>query len=59
MFGANGKQMEGLPVDRRGVVGGPGAQLLELDDVGATLLHVAGLEPRRYGYDGRILEFLV
>ena len=30
-----------------------------LDDVGTTLLHLAGLDPERYGYRGKVCEFLL
>jgi uncharacterized protein (DUF1501 family) len=59
-YGRTGRQMQARPVcletgrDRR--VGGA---VLDLDDIGATLLHIAGIAPRPRGYFGRVVEFLV
>ncbi|HEU4536757.1 MAG TPA: DUF1501 domain-containing protein [Polyangiaceae bacterium] len=59
-FGRTGASMEGLRVSRKtGAPGGADASVPTLDDVGATLLTVAGLNPGPYGYDGKALEFLV
>ena len=30
-----------------------------IDDIGTTLLHIAQLNPERYGYSGRVCDFLV
>jgi hypothetical protein len=54
-----GKFMEGLPVSlTTGKPGDPGADHLVLDDVGTTLVHMAGLDPALFGYRGRRLQFL-
>lgn len=54
-----GKFMEGLPVSlKTGMPSDVGATHLVLDDVGTTLLHMAGLDPSLYGYTGRRLRFL-
>ncbi len=59
MFGATGKSMEGLPISFETGLAKSGGNLVTLDDLSATLLEVAGIEPRSYGYTGRQLEFLV
>ena len=60
-FGATGREMEALPIrlkDGHPAAGRDG-DLVHLDDIGSTVLHLAGLDPRRFGYDGRVaLEFL-
>jgi uncharacterized protein (DUF1501 family) len=60
LYGATGRKMEGLPLSlatgRPTVTGG---HLPTLDDVGTTLLHLAGLKPSLYGYNGRVLDFLL
>lgn len=54
-----GKFMEGLPVSlTTGKPGDAGADHLVLDDVGATLVHMAGMNPALYGYNGRRMKFL-
>ena len=57
-YGATGAKMEALPVSPRTGLSKRGGAVLDLDDAGATILHMAGLNPRTYGYMGRILEFL-
>lgn len=58
-FVPTGKMMEGLPVSAEtGKAGDTGAQHVVLDDVGTTLMHIAGLNPTTYGYRGRRLRFL-
>lgn len=57
-FGGTDRRMAAVPVDAASGAVGKGS-LLMLDDVGATLLRIAGLDPERYGYTGRTLEFLV
>jgi uncharacterized protein (DUF1501 family) len=60
VFGTTGKQMQALPVSpKTGRAVGTNGHLVTLDDVGATLLMLAGIEPERYGYDGRRLDFLL
>jgi hypothetical protein len=51
MQGLKVSSKTGLPVD----VGG---EHLVLDDLGTTLLHMAGINPELYGYLGRRLSFL-
>ncbi|MEO8699413.1 MAG: DUF1501 domain-containing protein [Kofleriaceae bacterium] len=59
VFGKTGKQMEGLPISySTGDVAASGRVPL-LDDVGTTLLRLAGMDPERYGYGGRACEFLL
>jgi hypothetical protein len=60
VYGRTGKSMQSLPVSiSTGVPGGPKEQILTLDDLGATVLHIAGLQPGPNGYPGRVLDFLV
>lgn len=58
-FGQTGRQMQALPISlrtgRRAEVGG---DPVILDDVGTTLLHVAGVDPAVHGYAGQRLRFL-
>lgn len=58
-FGRTGPRMEGTPLAYR--TGEPAAagRVPLLDDVGATMLHLAGLDPERYGYRGRVCDFLM
>lgn len=59
-FGRTGAHLQATPVSLRtgrGVTAG--GELLTLDDVGTTLLHLAGLDPAPRGYTGRHLDFLV
>ncbi|TMQ06164.1 MAG: DUF1501 domain-containing protein [Deltaproteobacteria bacterium] len=59
-FGDTGKQLEGLPVSvSTGRAGGGSPEPLRLDDVGATALLLAGIDPEKYGFTGRRLDFLV
>jgi uncharacterized protein (DUF1501 family) len=59
-FGVTNRRMEGLSVSlRNGRDVEPSTPPLVLDDVGTTLLHVAGVDPSPYGYYGRVLDFLV
>lgn len=59
-FGLTGKQMEALPISvtTGGAPKGTG-HILMLDDVGATLLALADIDPQHYGYSGEVLEFLL
>ena len=59
VFGGTDKRMEGVAIQRAsgGLAGGD--HPLVLDDVGATLLVLAGLDPASHGYAGRPLEFLL
>lgn len=57
-FGGTDRRMAATPV--AAATGRPGqGSLLMLDDLGATLLRIAGHDPERYGYTGRTLDFLV
>lgn len=61
VFGQTGHEMEGVPVSV--TTGRPPAKgagrMLVLDDIGTTVLHIAGLAPERHGYTGQVLEFLL
>lgn len=58
-FGRTGRQLEGLSIDYR--TGEPAAagRVPVLDDIGVTVLRLAGLDPELYGYAGRACEFLL
>jgi uncharacterized protein (DUF1501 family) len=57
-FSPTGKMMEGQKVSLdTGMPDANGTNLV-LDDVGATMFHIAGLNPEPYGYVGRRLRFL-
>lgn len=59
-FGKTGAQMEALPISvATGRPAKKGGRRPILDDVGATLLSVAGLQPERFGYNGTVLDFLL
>jgi uncharacterized protein (DUF1501 family) len=59
-YGRTGRRMEGLPVSLATGKDARGGHMVTLDDVGATLLHLGGVEdPRALGYEGAILDFLV
>jgi hypothetical protein len=58
-FGRTGRQMEGLPIAYHNGDPAAAGRVPLLDDVGATMLHLAGLDPERYGYRGKICEFLL
>ncbi|HEX4416933.1 MAG TPA: DUF1501 domain-containing protein [Kofleriaceae bacterium] len=58
-FGQTGRQMEGLPLAYHNGDPAAAGRVPLLDDVGATMLHLAGLDPERYGYRGKICEFLL
>ncbi len=59
-FGETGEMMEGLPVSSlTGRCDGASRRVPVLDDVGTTLLHLAGLDPTRYGYTGQVLKCLL
>ena len=60
-FGQTGDEMEAHPISLasgRTPHRGNGRELI-LDDVGATLMVLAGLDPQRYGYSGAVLDFLL
>lgn len=57
-FGVTGREMEALPISfDRGTPQPTGSRML-LDDFGATVLRVAGIEPEKYGLSGHELRFL-
>ena len=57
-FGGTDREMASLPVDpATGQVAKVGMEV-DLDDVGTTLVQLCGVDPRRFGYSGRILPFL-
>jgi hypothetical protein len=57
-FGATGSQMESLPLDIATGLPRKSGTYITLDDVGATLLTLSGIDPTRRGYLGRRLPFL-
>jgi hypothetical protein len=60
VFGQTGAEMEAHPVSlSTGRAAGRAGRQLILDDVGATLMVLAGLDPQRYGYSGAVLDFLL
>jgi uncharacterized protein (DUF1501 family) len=58
-FGRTGRRMEGLPIAYRDGAPADAGRVPVLDDIGATLLTLGGLQPDRYGYTGRVCEFLL
>lgn len=58
-YGRTGRRMEGLPIAYRNGDPAAAGRIPFLDDVGATMLHLAGLDPERYGYSGKVCEFLL
>jgi len=61
VYGRTGKKMEAAPLSlRTGRDAAVNGHTVLLDDLGATLLYLGGVsDPSVYGYDGRVLEFLV
>ena len=57
-FGVLGKEMQALPISLETGRAARGGVRLTLDDLGAHLLTLGGLDPLTYGYTGRPLEFL-
>jgi hypothetical protein len=57
-FGRTGPEMEALPVSLATGKAKRGGTQVSIDDVGASLLALAGLDPLAYGYVGRRCEFL-
>lgn len=55
VFGATGREMQSVPIDW--ATGRPteGGTQPTLDDVGATVLRLADIDPAHHGYGGRIL----
>jgi uncharacterized protein (DUF1501 family) len=58
-FGKTGRRMEGMPIAYSNGDPAASGRVPFLDDVGATLLHLAGVDPERYGYSGKVCEFLL
>jgi uncharacterized protein (DUF1501 family) len=58
-FVPTGKRMEGQKVSLKTGAADANGDFVFLDDIGTTLLTMAGLEPSLYGYHGRPLDFLV
>ncbi|HEU0037033.1 MAG TPA: DUF1501 domain-containing protein [Kofleriaceae bacterium] len=58
-FGRTGRRMEGLPISFQNGDAIDSGRVPLLDDVGTTLLRLAGLDPERYGYSGKVCEFLL
>ena len=59
-YGATDRRMATLPVSLQTGQRETGGHTMTLDDVGTTMLHVAGIaSPAAYGYTGKILPFLV
>jgi hypothetical protein len=58
-FGKTGRRMEGLPIAYDTGMEAAAGRVPFLDDVGATMLVLAGLDPERYGYSGRVCKFLL
>ncbi len=58
-FGHTGRLMEGLPISYRNGDPIASGRVPVLDDLGATMLHLAGVDPERYGYDGEVCRFLL
>lgn len=59
VFGKTGRLMEGLPIAYGNGDPAAAGRVPFLDDIGATMLHLAGLDPERYGYGGKVCEFLL
>jgi hypothetical protein len=58
-FGKTGKMMQALPASlTTGLPVDVGGGQIGLDDVGTTLLHMAGIDPSVHGYNGTRLRFL-
>jgi uncharacterized protein (DUF1501 family) len=61
VYGRTGRNMAAAPVAlRTGQAATRNGHAVLLDDLGATLLYLGGVaDPAVYGYDGRVLDFLV
>lgn len=57
-FGQTGRMMEGLPISLDTGRPADGGVLVNIDDVGTTLLGLCGIDPELVGYRGRHLGFL-
>lgn len=58
VFGGTDRMMGGLPVSLATGKPTAGGQAMVLDDVGTTLIEMAGMDPRLHSYRGRRLAFL-
>jgi uncharacterized protein (DUF1501 family) len=57
-FGGSDRDLASLPVDPvTGAVAKQGIEV-DLDDLGTSLVQLSGVDPRRFGYSGRYLDFL-
>jgi len=59
VYGDTDKELKSLPISLATGRGHRTGKLVSLDDVGATLLRLGGLDPEVYGFDGNRLDFLV
>src|SRR5262249_22957095 len=57
-YGATGRAMESQPVSLTSGRPERSGQIPDINDLGATLLEIAGHDPRVYGYVGRVLPFI-
>lgn len=58
-YGQTGKRMQGMKTSMKtGKADDVGGRKLELDDLGVTLLSMAGYKPEVYGYRGQRMAFL-
>jgi hypothetical protein len=58
-FGQTDRRMAALPIDVRTGRAKPGGHVVTLDDVGATLLEISGIDAELHGYTGTVLPFLL
>ena len=58
-FGTTGRKMEGLPIAYDNGDLAQAGRVPLLDDVGTTMLRLAGLDPERFGYSGKVCDFLL
>ena len=59
VFGQTDTRMAAKPVDLGTGLAKSGGHVVTLDDVGCTMLHLAGLDPELFGYTGAVLPFLL
>jgi len=59
LIGGTGTQMESLKLSLKNGQPSSTGDYIYLEDLGTTLLHMAGLKPLVYGYSGRVLPFLL
>ena len=58
IWGSLGRKMEGLRISGLDGKRDKNGHKVTLDDLGTTLLFMAGINPRRYGYSGNVLRFI-